>query len=365
MALLAAVVGAINPQSTDSARQALGSAIGRALQGNASEAVALLETLPASHLSPSDQDVRACMIERFRSAPERAAGGPLGGVTDRALQLYRFYWRSSLLQPDTRREHETRLMADLRRLLGLPVDAGSNTIEEALRQSASADGHRILMGRTPPLLEFIVWDSETSEVRQVPLPEGPYSVEVRFLDDFASLGWSAYATCDRSFTGGWVQSDAIYAVLPGWKDLAAENFNISFLVHETQHFADRERFADLASWELEYRAKLAELALADATLPRILSAFVSNQGADPAVPHAYANRLVLSWLMVELGAADPDALAHMSRDRIRGAAKALLMRDSASRTAARHEPDTIQSSSPRGSTPGSTSCKPSHLGFTR
>ncbi|MGI8706028.1 MAG: hypothetical protein ACR2JJ_09605, partial [Sphingomicrobium sp.] len=124
-------------------------------------------------------------------------------------------------------------MEGLRVLLELPANSGSDVVEAKLRERLKAGGHHVLMGRTPPLLEFMVWSSETSDVHQVALPEGSHSIEVKILDDFASLGWSAYATCDRSFTGGWVKPDAIYAVRPGWKDLTAENFQVSFLAHET------------------------------------------------------------------------------------------------------------------------------------
>lgn len=318
-------------QSTEAADQALRSASGRALQGNGAEAVALLEQVPPSEFGEKDRAIRDCIIERFRSSPEERQSSPIGPVTDEALGRYRSYWRASLLRPETRAAQEEQLMEGLRALLGLPEDAGSERVEAELTQRVTAEGHHVLMGRTPPLLEFMVWSSETSDVHQVPLPEGKHSIQVKVLDDFASLGWSAYATCDRSFTGGWVKSDAIYAVRPGWKDLTAENFQVSFLAHETQHFADKQRFGELESWELEYRAKLAELALADATLPRILSAFASNQGSDLSVPHSYANRIVLSWLASELGVVHSAALANQPSETIRRAAKALLLRDTASR----------------------------------
>lgn len=318
-------------QSTEAGEQALRSASGRALQGNVAEAVALLEQVPASEFNEKDRAVRACMIERFTSGSEDSRKGRAGTVADEALGLYRSYWRASLLKPETTAEQEKQLMDGLRALLGLPADAGSERVEAELGRRLAAEGHHVLMGRTPPLLEFVLWRSETEKVRRVPLPEGEHSIRVKILDDFASLGWSAYATCDRSFTGGWMKPDGIYAVRPGWKDLAAENFQVSFLAHETQHFADQKRFGKLESWELEYRAKLAELALADATLPRILSAFASNQGGNPSVPHSYANRIVLSWLASELHVADVEAVAEVPKERIRRAAKALLTRDTAAR----------------------------------
>ena len=333
LALLALVLAApAAPQSTAAGEQALRSATGRALQGNVADALALLERVPASEFGEKDRAIRACMIERFGPNPKDSAASAAGGVTGAALRLYRSYWRGALLRPETRTAGEERLLAGLTALLGLPADAGSDRVDAELKRRVAAEGRHALTGRTPPLLEFIVWASETSAVRRVPLPEGRHSVKVKMLDDFASLGWSAFATCERSFTGGWVKPDAIHAVRPGWKDLSAENYQISFLAHETQHFADKARFGELQSWELEYRAKLAELALADATVARILSAFLSNQGSDPAVPHSYANRIVLSWLVIELRLAGPQALAKAPPGAIRQAARALLKRDSAARS---------------------------------
>lgn len=330
-AVLFAMAAMAAQQSTEAGEQALRSATGRALQGKVAEAVTLLEQVPQSEFSEPDRAIRNCMIERFRLHAEEDPQIEAGVITDGALRLYRSYWQNSLLRPETRAAEEERLTDGLRALLGLPADAGWAAVEDTLGKRIAAEGRHVLMGRTPPLLEFIVWGSESVEARQVPLPEGRHSVTVKILDNFSSLGWSAFATCDRAFTGGWVKPDAIHAVRPGWKDLAAENFQVSFLAHETQHFADKERFGELSSWELELRAKLAELALADSTLPRIVSAFLSNQGGDPSVPHSYANRIVLSWLADELGVCDPAALAEVPPVAVRAAAKALLVRDSASR----------------------------------
>jgi len=327
---IVAVASSAVVQSSEVAEQALRSASARALQGNAAEAVALLERVPASEFSEKDQVIRACMIDRFRADSERQSDAAVG-VAGQALRLYRSYWKSSLLHPETREANEGTLEEGLRSLLNLPADAAWDAIEAELRARLQAEGGHVLMGRTPPLREFMLWRTENAEVRQVRLPEGQHAIKVKILDDFTSLGWAAYATCDRNFTGGWVRPEAIYAVGPGWKDKAAENYQVSFLAHETQHFADKERFGELKSWELEYRAKLAELALADTTQPRILSAFISNQGSDPAVPHPYANRIVVSWLAEELAVADPEALRNVAPAAIRQAAKSLLVRDSRAR----------------------------------
>jgi hypothetical protein len=53
--------------------------------------------------------------------------------------------------------------------------------------------------------------------------------------------------------------------------------------------------------ELEYRAKLVELAQANTTRARVLRKSSEDQGDDPASPHAYANKRVLAALRRRLG----------------------------------------------------------------
>src|SRR5207248_4598254 len=112
-------------------------------------------------------------------------------------------------------------------------------------------GFHALLGVTAPLRELMLWKKQTVEQRQVRLPEGPYSVKITFLDDFALRGWGHYATCRRRSTGGWATEDGLFAVVPAYKSLDDETFSVRFLAHETQHFADKHNFGDLESWELE------------------------------------------------------------------------------------------------------------------
>lgn len=316
--------------SGEGARKAVSMAAGMALQGRMAEALPLLNSISEDELEPRDRLVRQCMIERFGpgSAPPGAAGDKL---IHRVTATYQAYWWSALTRPAELAEAEAKLTNRLRRLLGLRAGADWNEVEERLRERLSAEGIHVLAGRTPPLLEWMAWTSETKEERDVPLPEAAHKIQVKFLDGFESLGWSAYATCEHSFTGGWVQSDGIYAVKPGWKSLADESFRISFLAHETQHFADKARFGELESWILEYRAKLAELAMASDALSRILGKFESSQGDNPAVPHSYANGLVLRAIRSRIGIADEADLAMVDGSVVKEAALGLLREDSARR----------------------------------
>ena len=76
-------------------------------------------------------------------------------------------------------------------------------------------------------------------------------------------------------------------------DTASENFEVSYLKHEARHLLDLERYPQMDSVELEYRAKLTELAFADHTARRILQDFAEKSAQNPTSPHAMANWRVI------------------------------------------------------------------------
>jgi len=323
---------------TPAAREALQSAAGLALQGNMVPALAALRSVPAEQFAGPAAGVRACILDRFGDAVHDPALTDLPPVSAHALALYRAYWRAGLLAPASRAAREEDLRSALATLLALSPATTLDEIETALTARLEAEGVHALTGVTPPFRELMLWRSQTAEDRAVALPEGEHRTHVVLLDDFLSFGWAGYATCDRSKTGGWTRPDGIYAVRPGWGDLNDEPYLVSFLGHESQHFADKERYGDLPSWALEYRAKLTELALADRTQARLLDAFAHNQGDDMAIPHSYANKRVLAALRTRLRLAPDAAFDGVAPGAIREAAAAELRADSQRRQPVAHRP---------------------------
>jgi hypothetical protein len=179
----------------------------------------------------------------------------------------------------------------------------------------------------------MVWTSEKVETRDVVLPEGAHSVRVTYLDNFASMGWSKYLSCDRIGTGGWAKPEGLYAVVPAYPSLDHELFRLAFLTHETQHFSDYDRFPGLKPWELEYRAKLVELTYAQAISPMLLRGFGSAIGQDPADSHAYANGRVLADIRARLSVARDADLTALPLADIQRAALDTLLADSKTRQA--------------------------------
>jgi hypothetical protein len=329
--LLTAQAQPPQPATTPAAREAMQSGLGQALQGNMRSALAGLRSVPDDQFAGPAATIRTCVLARFGGAPNDGPAPELPPTAARALTLYRAYWRAGLLDPASRPIAEARLRTGLASLLGLPAATDLDAMEAPLAARLEAEHVHVLSGVTPPFRELMLWRGQTEEQRDVALPEGAHRIRVFMLDDFASLGWAGYATCERSHTGGWVRPEGIYAVRSGWGDLADEAFRISFLAHETQHFADKQRFGELSSWELEYRAKLTELALAETNQTLLLDAFAHSQSDDQAVPHPYANRRVLAALRVRLGLAPDAPFGGATPDAIRAAARAELLADSARR----------------------------------
>jgi hypothetical protein len=288
--------------------------------------VELLEGTDPSALSDKHRERRACMLERLtrrETAKPSTEDAFLAGV----LEVYQEYWLRALRAEQTPAAAETWLLAGLNAVVsssgGKPATS-MDALETALAAMIRARGGYSLHGKTLPLREFMLWRTQTTNTYEVTLPEGVQPVRVVFMDDFLSLGWAAFATCGGSYSGGWTKPDALYAVRPAY-DVGSETFRVSYLVHEAQHFADNARFPGLEQPELEYRAKLAELSMAQATARDLLQKFAGNTSASRAIPHSHANLRVVT----ELGAALDWRTAEV--ERINAAARELLKRDSQAR----------------------------------
>ena len=331
LAVLALAACATTGTSSPSATRALDEATGAALQADASKAVALLEKAPASEFAGSDATLRDCMLRRFRD-PKPAAVELADPFARALLEDFRLYWHRALLEPAARDAAEKQLLDALRALVHAGPKAEFDEMWPAIESKLRESGLHALGGRTGLLLEFMLWRREDVVDHHVQLPEGAQDVRVAQLDDFVSFGWAHYATCGRRATGGWAHPDMLFAVMPRYTGGAqGEQFRVSLLGHEAQHAADKKQFAALEAWELEYRAKLTELSLAETTRGQILSRFIEDQGDDKKSPHSYANKRVLAALRERLGVKDNALLAAVPMGGMQRAAAALLRADTAAR----------------------------------
>lgn len=304
--------------------------LGAIVQGDGTRATAILRPLSDTELSARDAQLRSCMLARIEGSGEGESRVP-DAFTQRVLEAYEEYWRRGVVGPSARAPAEDGLLTALRQLLGNDQLADVSSAEPALASRIERAGYHSLQGRTGVLHELMIWSRQTEKQEHVALPEGQQTTHVFLLDGFVSRGWSSYLTCGRTGTGGWTRPEGLYAVVPAYDSLDGEDFRVSFVAHESQHFADQKRFPNLKDWEKEYRAKLVELALADSTRTRVLRYFSSSQGDDPADSHSYANRQVLRSIRQRLGLAVDADLSTAPPERLRQAAVAELRADSARR----------------------------------
>lgn len=318
--------------SSAAAERAIGESTNAVLQGDSARALSALRQVPAEQFNGRDADYRACMFGRFeRAQPPWLVGDIEDPFVRQVLNHYQRYWWQALALPAQRDARAQELLLQLRRLLGAVADEARDfdAIEPLLQDQLQQRGYHAVLGRTPPLRELMLWRRQQSRQYQVELPEGSHQVRVELLDDFVSRGWGSYARCQRGSAGGWATTEALYAVVPYYREgLDSEAFRVVFLGHEAQHFADQNRFPDMLPWELEYRAKLTELAQAvDVSRKRLLG-FIEAQSDDIDSPHTYANKRVIADLGRRLGKS-PE-LATIAE--LQQAARAQLIADTARRT---------------------------------
>lgn len=327
------------PASSEAATAAIAESTRAILQGDGARAATALAAVPEAQFRGADADYRRCMLQRHRAAaPVFAVDGIQDAFVRDVLRDYQDYWWQAMARPAQREALEATLLHTLRRRLGgeAAAIADLDALEPLLQARLLEHGYHAQLGRTLPLRELMLWRKQTTRYYDVDLPEGRHRARVELLDDFASRGWTAYGRCERGSAGGWATADALYAVVPSYRDgLDGEAFRVVFLGHETQHFADQNAFPGIASWELEYRAKLVELVQAREVSGKRLGYMLTAQGDDLSSPHTYANKRVVADLTARLGAS-PD---RVNVERLQGVARELLLEDTRRRRSASERAD--------------------------
>lgn len=283
------------------------------------------------------------LATRFRSrfVDKSEPFSPRSGdaFVDALVTAYRAYWSESLVPGDSVAEAESQLGRALAQLLmaHAPSAIEHQPLEEVqagIRQAVESKGYYAQLGPAPPLQELLLWKNQRREVFPVTLSDLERVVEVVFVSDFLSQGWKHYAALGLATTTGWIENGRLYCV-DGIYAAGSEAFEVSYLKHESRHLVDFEQFPDLSLTELEFRAKLTELAFASKTLNGLLVDFTAKSAADSGSPHAEANARVIDQLYRALydkpfpGGAD--AWTSVSVGKVNRAARELLQRDSSRR----------------------------------
>ena len=305
-----------------------------AIQGDLKPALPLLAEVNASS-SASDQELAAHFRQRFVERSESPSATSGNALIDEVVAEYRNYWAGALLRTPNEATNglslETTLRETLRRQNGPVLRAP--TEEDTwglLQQAVEAQGFYILVESAPPLQDLLIWRKQTEKQFEIELTDQVATVNVVFMSDFYSRGWKHYAALGLASTTGWVDQGTLYCVDWVYSE-GSEAFEVSYLKHEGRHLADLERFPGLSAEDLEYRAKLTELAFASRSQRRLLDDFTVKSAINPESPHAQANYRVTHDLWRELhGSPFPggaEAWMTTSRDKVNRAARRLLVRD--------------------------------------
>ena len=296
---VAAALAVLAARPTVANAASLADVYNQALSGDMTRALSILDSLDASHWSARDSAAAECIRRTFGSPPQDEDLPP---ISRRVLTAYRSYWQEVMLQRLSVKAAEANLLASLNAILGMGAappaasdstsgSSGLDSLSDRAKAAIDREGLFALTGVTSPYYELMLWKTQTPVDYRVKLPERTIGVHVVFLDDFVSLGWAGYATCGRAHSGGWATKDSLYAVKSAY-DVGSEAFRVSYLAHEGRHFSDYREYPKLEQPELEYRAKLTEIAVSDTTTYALAIGFARRTGTDRSVPHAFADYCV-------------------------------------------------------------------------
>lgn len=329
LAGLTLFAGAINSHADNGVTERY---ISQALQGDLSSAAAIFSTrqpLNAGSLALSEQ-----FQSRFVDRNDDHLPGTGDELADQVITAYRTYWNQALTGRISEEQAGKLLNDSLLQILSTRgQDASELTQEEIyakLEGALDERGFHVLYADAPPLSDLILWKNEEVRKFSVRLTDGTENVDVVFLSDIFSMGWKDYATFGLAFTTGWVEQGRLFCV--DWAyDRQSEKFEVSYLKHESRHLADFRAFPGLSSADLEYRAKLTELAFSVKTTTQLLNDFTRKSAINPQAPHAYANYRVTRDLYAAIKQAElpdsSDPWSQVSTARVNRAARSLLEAD--------------------------------------
>jgi hypothetical protein len=283
----------------DTIRLDLKSIYTMALDANIHAALPLVRKDPST-LSMEDRAFQTAFESRFGHEKDDSPPASFPSPIDSLLLLYKAYWRMSLL--DTAANYDSSFLRGITAYLASACPSAniqakkplsSDAIDQALNTYiTSLHLYTTGFGKTGRLFDLLVWRNQKDTLYRFSLSGDTTRQPVVFMDDFITLGWEQYATLGRYYPGGWTTSASLFCVRQAY-DLQSEDFQISYLAHESRHYTDKQLFPRLQSADLEYRAKLTELSLARVTLLNLIDTFISSANYHSGNGHNVADHCVI------------------------------------------------------------------------
>lgn len=292
-------------QNTDSVKIDYKKLYSYALNADVSTALKLLLPINQEKVSKRDSLFINNFLNRFGFSTDKDSILSQSEMKiDSLLFIYKTYWRKSLL--DTSHSYDSSLLNSLSLFLksyyNLPTNKFKNEdsidvyLKKYIKQKSLFTTGLTKTGR---LYDLLVWEFQNDTAYTFRFRKEKIITRVVLMDNFITLGWEEYATLGKYYPGGWATTESLFCVIKAY-DRNSEAFRISYLAHEGRHFLDYLLFPNLTNTELEYRAKLTELSMANESLFKIISGFISNANKNSSGGHPLANYLVIHDLSQQL-----------------------------------------------------------------
>ena len=278
--------------------------------------------------------------ERFVTTSEHSSPEVTDPYIRLLIRVYRQYYRIAFMRVLPQDKAEDWLKAQiLDASPELTPDLAFEDVEFRVRAAIELRGHHAMLGLVAPFRALHIWTKEEWRRFPVDLPHKSLELEVCLADGFLELGWFHFVTFGVKFSGGWTSADdsasrRFWRVRQTYDNTDPNRFRL-FLLHEAQHVADLADFPGIPEPDLEYRAKLVELASTESPEER-LQKFRQEAAPEPQSPHAFASWMLLSRLSAALSTNERAFLSPSSPEvdpvRIRRTATDLFWEDHSHRT---------------------------------
>lgn len=283
------------------------------LQGDVAKVLSVLDTLPEERLSFSEKEIKEKYFQRFKHQDEVMNYNTDDVILKDVLKIYQTYWKRALLDKGNVEKYDTELKKSVTSFLKknnyptqhdyvkdtLSLKNIESNFNQHLKNLLSEHNYYSATGKTAGLFDLFVWSTQVPTEYNVDLPETEITTTIIFLEDVVTMGWEEYASFGKVYPGGWATKEELYAVGKAY-DTSTEDFKVSYLKHESQHFADYKKYPLLSGADLEYRAKLTELIYAEETLYNLIRSFIRNASSEGRNPHAFGGYAVIRDLSQNL-----------------------------------------------------------------
>lgn len=271
-----------------------------ALQEDVGKILSVLDTIPDETLTEEQRKLKEKYFHRFKYQDEEVDYNTNDPMLKSLLKLYHSYWRKVLLDNSNVKQYDEQLKDSVVAFLNahnygpdsLSQQNIANNFGQHLKRFLKQQKYYSATGKTGGIFDLFLWPKEDTTAYLVKLPETKVKTTIIFIDSTVTMGWEENATFGKYYPGGWATKDFLYNVRKAY-DTTSENFKISYLKHEAQHFADYKVYPLLTGADLEYRAKLTELVFARETLYNVIQNFIRNANKEGRNPHAFANYAVI------------------------------------------------------------------------